>query len=145
MKVDHSSQSKSYKYFCKNVQLFLCGLTRFDSLIFIFFADIWKVKQIDTVECQKLVIDIVNSLVTDPRNTMTVGNYISPGNRLKFFCEEMFLYRDTDSFRNSCVAMCQFLLEKLHNSDVSREIGKEEMRSDIHLKLCNGDMDQFLV
>ena len=36
-----------------------------------------------------------------------------------------------------------FLLETLHNNDVSREIGKEEMWSDIHLKLCNGDMDPF--
>ena len=61
----------------------------------------------------------------------------------KSFCEEMFLYRYTDSFRDSYVAMCQFLLETLHNNDVSREIGKEEMWSDIHLKLCNGDMDHF--
>ena len=100
-------------------------------------------KQIDTVECQQLVIDIINSIITDPRNIMTVGNYISPENRLKSFCEEMFLYTDTDSFRDSCVAMCQFLLETLHNNDVSREIGKEEMWSGIHLKLCNGNMDYF--
>ena len=100
-------------------------------------------KQIDTVECQQLVIDIINSVITDPCNIMTVGNHRSPGNRLKAFCEEIFLYRDTDSFRDSCVAMCQFLLETLHNNDVSREIGKEEMWSDIHLKLCNGDMDHF--
>ena len=25
---------------------------------------------------------------------------------IKVFFDEMFLYRDTDSFRNSCVAMC---------------------------------------
>ena len=55
----------------------------------------------------------------------------------------MFLYRDIDSFRDSCVSMCQFLLETLHNNDPSREICKEEMWSDIHLKLCNGDMDPF--
>ena len=91
-------------------------------------------KQIDTVECQHLVIDRY-SVITDPGNTMTVGNYISPGNRLKSFCEEMFLYRDTDSFRDSCVAMCQLLLQTFHNNDVSREIGKKEMWSDIHLKL----------
>ena len=114
---------------------FEAGISSFVSLIFIFFADIWKVKHIDTVECQKLVINMVNSLVTDPRNTMTVGNYISSGNRLKSLCEEIFLYRDTDSLRDSCVAMCQFLLKTLHNNDVSREIGKEEMLSDIHLKL----------
>ena len=100
-------------------------------------------KQIDTVECQQLVIDIINSVITDPRNIMTLGDYRSPGNRLKVFCEEMFLYRDTDRFRDSCVAMCQFLLETLHNNDVSGEIGKKEMWSDIHLKLCNGDMDNF--
>ena len=56
----------------------------------------------------------------------------------------MFLYRDTESFRDSCMAMCQFLLETLHNNDVSREIGKEGMWSDIHLKLCNGDINHFL-
>ena len=55
----------------------------------------------------------------------------------------MFLYRDTDSFRDSCVAMYQFLLETLHNNEVSRKIDKEEMWIDIHLKLCNGDMDHF--
>ena len=109
---------------------------------FYFFCR-WKVKQIDTVECQHLVIDIINSVITDPGNTITVGNYISPGNRLKSFCEEMFLYTDTDIFRDSCVAMCQLLLETLNNNDVSREIGKEEMWSDIHLKLCNGDIDPF--
>ena len=38
--------------------------------------------------------------------------------------------------------LCQFLLETFHNN-VSREIGKEETWSDIHLKLCNGDMDHF--
>ena len=99
-------------------------------------------KQTDTVEYQQLVIDI-NSVITDPHNVMTVGNYRSPGNQLKAFCEEMFLYRDTDSFRDSCVAMYQFLLETLHNNDVSKKIGKEEMWSDIHLKLCNGDIDHF--
>ena len=79
---------------------FEAGKSSFVSLIFIFFADIWKVKHIDTVECQKLVINMVNSLVTDPRNTMTVGNYKSPGNRLKSLCEKIFLYRDTDSLRD---------------------------------------------
>ena len=74
---------------------------------------------------------------------MTVGSYISPGNRLKYFCEEMFLYRDTDSFRDSCVAMYQLLLEILHNNNVSREIGKVEMWGDIQIKLCNGDIDHF--
>ena len=95
------------------------------------------------MECQQLLTDIINSVITDPCSTMTVGNYTSPRNRLKYFYEEMFLYRDTDSFRDSCVAMCQFLLETLHNNEVSREIGEKEMRSDIHLKLCNGDMDPF--
>ena len=99
MRIDHSSQSKTYRYFYKKLKLFF-RKSSFVSLIFIFFVDIWKVKQIETVECQQLVIDIVNSVVTDPRNTMTVGNYISPGNRLKSFCEEMFLYRDIDSYRD---------------------------------------------
>ena len=98
-------------------------------------------KQIDTAECQQLLIDIANSVVTDPRNTMTLGNYISPENRLNSFCEELFLYRDTDSFRDLCVTMYQFLLETLRNNDVSRKIGKEEMWSDVYLKLCNRDMD----
>ena len=106
---------------------FEAGKSHFVSLILIFFADTWKVKQNYTVECQKLVIDIVNSLVADSCNTMAVGNYISPGNRLKYFCEEILLCRDTDSFRDSCVAICQFLLEMLGSNDVSREIGKEEM------------------
>ena len=39
--------------------------------------------------------------------------------------------------------MCQFLLETLHNNGVSRQIGKEEMWSDIYLKLCDGGMDHF--
>ena len=39
------------------------------------------------------------------------------------------------------MAMCQFLLETLRNNDVSRKIGKEEMWSDVHIKLCNRDMD----
>ena len=81
-------------------------------------------KQIDIGECQKLVIDIVNSVVTDPGNTMTVGNYISPGNRLTPFFDKIFLYRDTDNFRDSCVAMCQLILETMRNNDLSREIGK---------------------
>ena len=55
----------------------------------------------------------------------------------------MFLYRDSNSFRNLCATMSQFLLGTLHNSDVSSDISKEAIWSDIHLKLCNGDMDHF--
>ena len=135
MRIYHSSKSKTYKYFYKKILTFSFSLTPFEAgkssfvgFIFIFFPDIWEVKQIDTVECQKLV---------------TVGNYISPRNRLKSFCEEMFLYRDIDSYKDSCVAMCQFLLETLHNNNVSRETGKEKMYSDIQLKPCNGDIDHF--
>ena len=49
---------------------------------------------------------------------------ISPGNRLTPFCDKIFLYRDTDNFRDSCVAMCQLILETMRNNDLSREIGK---------------------
>ena len=41
-----------------------------------FYVDKLKVKQIDTVECQQLVIDIINSVITDPRNIMTVRRFI---------------------------------------------------------------------
>ena len=107
---------------------FEAGKSPFVSLIFIFFADTWKVKQNYTVECQKLVTDIVNSLVADSCNTMAVGNYISPGNRLKYFCEEMLLCRDTDSFMDSCVAICQFLLECWAVMMFQEKLGKRKCR-----------------
>ena len=89
--------------------------------------DIWKLKDVDTNESHQLVLSILDSIIMDKINNLKVRSFVSPGNRLKLFCEELNLYRDSSGFIDSCMFTCKAVLYILHSNDVRDEEGKEEM------------------